>query len=129
MKVNIYTSYFGNLKNIPKNIIPVSICLKVPKEYKGIQYKKLAPTYDILSHYKETGDKTAYVLKYNKEIIKKLNAKDVVDDLLCMTGLKQGVDERKNGIVLLCYETPEDFCHRHLIADWLNANGYDVVEY
>ena len=29
---------------------------------------------------------------------------------------------------LVCYEKPSDFCHRHLVADWLNKNGYDCEE-
>ena len=36
----IYTSYFGNLKNLPKNITPISICAKAPVWYTGLQYKK-----------------------------------------------------------------------------------------
>ena len=32
-------------------------------------------------------------------------------------------------IALLCYEKPDDFCHRHLVADWLNKNGYKCEEY
>ncbi len=42
----IYTTYFAQLRNLPENIIPVSICGKVPNWYKGLQYKKLAPKYD-----------------------------------------------------------------------------------
>ena len=26
----------------------------------------------------------------------------------------------KKKVVLLCYESAEKFCHRHLVADWLN---------
>ena len=44
----IYTSYFAKLNKLPNNIIPISICAKPPHFYKGLQYKKLAPTYDIL---------------------------------------------------------------------------------
>ena len=40
----IYTSYFANLKNLPDNVCPISICGKAPDWYKGLQYKKLAPT-------------------------------------------------------------------------------------
>ena len=32
-------------------------------------------------------------------------------------------------IVLLCYEKPEDFCHRHLVREWLCRNGYHAMEY
>lgn len=29
----------------------------------------------------------------------------------------------------MCYEKPEDFCHRHLAAAWLNANCVKCLEY
>ena len=29
-------------------------------------------------------------------------------------------------LVLLCYEKPEDFCHRHLFARWIMHNGADI---
>ena len=30
--------------------------------------------------------------------------------------------------VMLCYEKPGDFCHRHLIADWITKNTGITVE-
>ena len=45
----IYTSYFAKIKELERNnIIPISICAKVPDWYKGLQYKKLAPKIWIL---------------------------------------------------------------------------------
>ena len=32
-------------------------------------------------------------------------------------------------IALICYEKPTDFCHRHLVADWLNKNGIECEEW
>ena len=32
-------------------------------------------------------------------------------------------------IALICYEKPENFCHRHLVAEWLQEAGYQVQEY
>lgn len=33
-------------------------------------------------------------------------------------------------VALLCYEKPGDFCHRHILAEWLKEKeGIDVVEY
>ena len=26
-------------------------------------------------------------------------------------------------IILLCYEKSTDFCHRHLVANWINENN------
>ena len=35
-----------------------------------------------------------------------------------------------DNIILLCYEKSGDFCHRHILADWLEENfGYKVKEY
>jgi len=35
-----------------------------------------------------------------------------------------------DNVVLLCFETPDKFCHRHLVATWLNAAKVaDVREY
>jgi uncharacterized protein (DUF488 family) len=31
---------------------------------------------------------------------------------------------------MLCYEKPEDFCHRHILADFLNEKlNLDIKEY
>lgn len=32
-------------------------------------------------------------------------------------------------ICLICFEKPTDFCHRHLVADWLTKNGFQCEEY
>ena len=32
-------------------------------------------------------------------------------------------------IILLCYEKPGDFCHRHLVSDWFNQNGIFCQEF
>jgi uncharacterized protein (DUF488 family) len=31
--------------------------------------------------------------------------------------------------ILLCYENADSFCHRQLVAKWLNDNGYFIEEY
>ena len=120
----IYTSYFGNLRNIDK-MIPVSICSKTPNWYEGLEYKKLAPSYDILMEYKRTGDKYRYTQRYQKEILNKLNQMDVLKDLYEMTS---NVRAGKRNIVLLCYEKPTDFCHRHIVADWMGMGVSELVK-
>lgn len=39
----IYTTYFDNVKNLDKNIIPIAICGKCPDDWKGLKFPKLAP--------------------------------------------------------------------------------------
>ena len=41
----IYTTYFSKVKDLPENVIPISICGKAPDGWTGLQYKKLAPKY------------------------------------------------------------------------------------
>lgn len=36
----IYTTYFANVKNLPSDVVPISICLNAPDGWDGIQYKK-----------------------------------------------------------------------------------------
>jgi len=39
------------------------------------------------------------------------------------------VSELGDGAVMLCYESPKDFCHRHIVATWIQENtGIEVVE-
>jgi hypothetical protein len=131
----IYTSYFAKLKSLPDNIIPISICGKAPDWYKGLQYKKLAPKYDFFMKWKENHDNDYYVKCFNEQVLDKLNAERVVKELDNLL-LNQTTTIGYNGdlkevprIALICYEKPSDFCHRHLVADWLNKNGFECEEF
>jgi uncharacterized protein YeaO (DUF488 family) len=120
----IYTSYFARLKDLPSDVIPISICGKAPDWYDGLQYKKLAPKRDFFMKWKENHDNDYYIKCFNEQVLDKLNAAEVILDLSSML-LSLG----KTDICLVCYEKPGDFCHRHLVADWLNENGFECKEY
>lgn len=135
----IYTSYYAMIKKFPSNVIPISIAGIAPKGYKGLQYKKLAPKYSFFSKWKENHDNEYYIKNYNELVLKDLDPASVVADLYSMlpdpakTFLKNesGDAPWTNDdchIALVCYEKSGDFCHRHLVADWLNQAGYDVKE-
>ena len=119
----IYTSYFAKLKSLPKNVIPISSCGKAPDWYKGLQYKKLAPKYDFFMEWKKNHDNDYYIKCFNEQVLDELNARRVIEDLECLTG------HYVSDIALICYEKPGDFCHRHLVADWLNKNGFKCKEW
>ena len=70
----IYTSYFANLKSLPDNIIPVSICGKAPEWYKGLQYKKLAPKYDFFTEWKKNHDNDYYIKCFQEQVLNTLDA-------------------------------------------------------
>jgi hypothetical protein len=115
----IYTTYFANLKSLHKDITPISICAKAPSWYTGLEYKKLAPTYNILMKYKRDHDKDYYIKNFQKEILNKLNFIDVIKELHLLVGNTKGWNYYPE-VALVCYEKPSDFCHRHLVAEWIN---------
>lgn len=121
----IYTSYFAKLKSLPNNIIPISICLNPPYWYNGLQYKKLAPNYNFFMKWKENHDNNYYIECFKSEILDNLNVNDVIKDLNGMIPNNHSNCD----IALICYEKPSNFCHRHLVADWLNKNGIKCKEW
>lgn len=54
---------------------------------------------------------------YSKLVLRKYNVTQVVNDILILT------DHRP--AVLVCYEVPDDFCHRHIVSRWIN---HKVIE-
>ncbi len=99
--MTIYTSYFGRAKGL-KNA--VSIAQGTPKWFTGEKYPALAPSWGLV-HEKDT---TKYRSRYQEEVLKKQNPLKVAEDL--------------EGKVILCWEPPGQFCHRRLVAEWLERN-------
>ena len=123
----IYTTFFENLQDLPSDIIPVSICLKPPDSFTGLEYKKLAPKRSFFDVWQRTRDNTFYTDCFNKQVLEQLNINKVLNDLkelICINGLNEDMN-----IALVCYEPPQDFCHRHLVAQWLNQNGIPCTEW
>lgn len=119
--MKIYTSNFANLRKIPSDIVPISICAKSPHWFHGIEYKTLAPSYEILSNWKNNHDAIQYMFNFNFKILGHLHARKVVEDLSSLS--------RGNDLVLLCYENRDCFCHRHLVSQWLTVNGFPCKEF
>lgn len=97
------TSYFAISSNLPNAI---SIALKSPDFYQGREYLPLAPTWEILSNYKKNHDIHLYTERYVSEILIPLDPQKVFEDLGKYS-------------VLLCWENPDKFCHRRIVAKWL----------
>lgn len=122
----IYISYFAKLKELERyNIIPISISAKAPEWYKGLQYKKLAPKYEFFMEWKKNQDNEYYIEHFQKEILDKLDAANVIQELLYMIPNWYDIKD----FALVCYEKPSDFCHRHLVAKWLSKNGFNCEEW
>lgn len=116
--MKIYTSYFGRVKKLPPNIVPVSICGKPPFPWVGLKYQKLAPKKGFFMEWKKNGDNNFYIRHFNDEVLSALTQEHVREELSVLTGGKD--------CALICLETPDRFCHRHIVAEWL---GPDVKEW
>lgn len=113
--MEVFTSYFGNHKKFPKNAVLISIAGKSPEGfYPEYELKMLAPSWSISSEYRETGDKDLYTKRYKKEILSKLDPNEIYG-IISNVAYTVGASR----VFLLCYEKPDAFCHRHLVADWL----------
>jgi hypothetical protein len=131
----IYTTYFAKLNKLPPHVIPISICGKAPDWYDGFQYKKLAPKYNFFMKWKENHDNEYYTKCFQEQVLDKLDARQVLyelDDILVSCTLDDdyvGNPSVVPKMALVCYEKPEDFCHRHLVADWFRKNNIVCEEY
>lgn len=117
----IYTGKFSEIKIYEKaGLTPVSIAGKAPNTYKGVQFKILAPKY---SWWKEWHDNHLsndwYKAKYQETVLNMLDPRIIAQKLQVLG----------NNVVLLCYEDSEEFCHRHLVSQWLEGAGISACEY
>ena len=130
--VPFYTSYFGNIRKILKEDPDaglVSIAGKTPSWFKEHKFKKLAPHYEWWKEWHDTFNdnleskesKKWYTDKYFSTVLRNLDPYSIAKKLKDLVGYKT--------VFLLCYETPEKFCHRHIVAEWLNNAGVDCREF
>lgn len=95
------------------NIIPISISLYTPHWFTGFKYPLLSPTPDILHDYKsKLIDVDTYINRYLNQVLIGLDSIQVLSNI---SRIGNG-----NDIALCCYEKSGEFCHRHLVANWLN---------
>ena len=110
--MKIYTSYFGNIKNLEKNnIVPIGVCCYPPQWFKGPNLASIAPTPYILNNFKSNHQE--FIKRYKSEVLS--IHKDPQDFVNRLEFISEGKD-----VALCCFEKPNKFCHRHLIAEWLN---------
>lgn len=61
-----------------------------------------------------------YTRHYLKEVLKPLDPHQAVLEMQKLYG--------QDEFTMICFEKPTDFCHRHLVAKWLQFYGYEVKE-
>jgi len=107
------TSYFAKYKDSDG----VSISKKTPEWFEFKIESRLNPTWDMISGFR-TGDmnRETFERKYREEILAQLNPHEIY--------------ETYKDSVLLCWEKIGEFCHRRIVASWIEEEtGHEVEEY
>lgn len=115
--MKIVTSYFAKQKALASQGFKV-ICVAryAPKWFQGPVLYDVAPTSYMLS---SACSQEEYISKYS-EILSRLKIGYIMKAISIMSGGKD--------VALCCYEKPEDFCHRHMLAEWITRESGTVVE-
>lgn len=122
--VKIYTSYYNNWKQLDatRKYVPVRISASAPKGFPFCEsIPEVYPTWDLLSRYKQGLIDDSV---YTKEYLEQLNAVNRQDILARLSQIAQ--KHQNKDIVLLCWEGKDKFCHRHLLADWLDCEAKEL---
>ena len=123
------TSCYANAKN--GNLVSITGDGGNAWGFYGPAYKKMAPRLYLWQYYDQNPDNLSeddlinwYIKEFYDLRLKELNAIDLINTL-----------EEKFGdnIILLCHELPggdinkEHFCHRRLLADWIELETGIVI--
>lgn len=101
----IYTSNYARCGSNPNAI---GISCTVPQWFSGARLPDLAPEWNMVDSIKKgLLDEQQYTSRY----IKLLRSRRI-DPTLVYNNLPDGT-------ILLCYESPGDFCHRRILAEWI----------
>lgn len=129
--IKLFTSYYANYKNIPKSYLCIGISRYCPEWFEtnppdNFFFTKsnfLAPSEELLNDIKSNSiTQEEYKKRYVTELYTNL-AKIGYNDLgkwardLIVIWTQENVYD---GIVFMCYERPEEFCHRHIFRNILN---------
>ena len=113
----IYTSNFFQQPNDPRHI---SIAARAPDFFLGDVFSVLYPKWGFFQQYKKDHDTLAYTRAYYEQVLSKLNPEEVFSIL----------DKLPKDSILVCWEAPGEFCHRRIVAKWLEDNlDIKVPEY
>ena len=119
---NIYTGYFAKVDDYKRDgLVPYSIVfsnkIKIEKVYWFVPPIELVKGHKsgMISDEEYTSRYLSQLEEYEHHIM--LNLRDILMS-------------NDSDIILLCYEKPGRFCHRHILSKWLsNKLGIEVAEY
>lgn len=107
----ILTSYYGNWRKFPEGYRQVAISTTVPPGFKGGRLISLTPSSQLVWDYK---DNKVDEMGFRERYFRGLDLKEPV--VTAVLEKLKDIDA-----VLLCYEKTGDFCHRHLLREYVAA--------
>ena len=116
----IFTGNYGNC--VAGNLISISGDRGKSIGFRGKSIPDLAPKrkfwnvwHSNIGKIPEEENTRYYIEEYYNEILSKVNIEDLLRD--------------EKEPILLCYEQPHKFCHRHILAEYINiVYGIEVKE-
>lgn len=127
--MKLYTSYFARVKKLQECGLNNLVCVAgyAPKFFFDIPDARFMP---------ELAPKRCWWRVWHDKFKDNPNSPESIewytniyrDTVLSNLNSTNVVKELGDNAVMLCYEKPGDFCHRHLIADWISKNTGITVE-
>ena len=113
------TIYTSNYARHSANPNAAAISYSTPQWYEGVHLAHLAPSWDLVSGYKYRNlSPHDYTIQY----IALLESRDITPDDVW--------NNIADNTILLCYESPSEFCHRLILADWVyDGTGHQIIEW
>lgn len=121
--MNLHTSYFAKVKQLQQMGLTNLVCVAgyAPKFFYDIPDARFIP---------ELAPKRCWWRVWHDKFKDNLNSPESIewytniyrDTVLANLNSTNVVEKLGDNAVMLCYEKPADFCHRHLIAEWIEAN-------
>ena len=107
----MFTSNFARIRRFPPELRPVAISIGIPRWYKGERELRLAPARHTLPWPRERFD------PYYNTLLAQLDPEALYATL-------------GDNAVLLCWESPNIWCHRRRVAEWFEETlGVVVPEF
>ena len=116
--MTIYTSYFANWQKLrAAGVVMISVAAIPPKWFTGQQLNHAAPKWSPVHE-----SNVAFEWRYREETLRRINPSMFIESLERFSG---GRD-----VALCCWEKPDSFCHRHILAEWLTKKtGVEIKEF
>lgn len=115
--MRIFTGSYQNCKI--GNLLSISGDKGKSIEFTGNTYTKLAPKkefwkvwHDNIGQVSEEENNRFYMQAFYQQVLANLQPEEVMKEL----------ETFGNNVILLCYEDNTQFCHRQLVATWLERN-------